>query len=115
MHLWFFFTFIEKFIFLALFKANKTYENLLSYFGETEAAAYKIKTIEEVTQDERGLKMLIEDGNYSEALNLTTRLLAMYGQGSGQMGYPSKHTKHSLQVMFLIITFSICFIQSLIF
>jgi len=43
--------------------------------------------------------MLIEDGNYSEALNLTTRLLAMYGQGPGQMGYPSKHTKHSLQVI----------------
>lgn len=47
--------------------------------------------------------MLIEDGNYSEALNLTTRLLAMYGQGPGQMGYPSKHTKHSLQVSFIVI------------
>lgn len=45
--------------------------------------------------------MFIEDCNYSEALNLTTRLLAMYGQGPGQMGYPSKHTKHSLQVMFI--------------
>lgn len=43
--------------------------------------------------------MFIEDGNYSEALNLTTQLLAMYGQGPRQMGYPSKHTKHSLQVM----------------
>lgn len=73
----------------------------MSYLGEAEAAAFKSKIIEEVTQDERGLKMLIEDENYSEALNLTTRLLAMYGQGPGQMGYPSKHTKHSLQVMFI--------------
>jgi len=80
-------------------QANKTYEGLVSYLGETEAAAFKSKTIEEITQDERGLKMFIEHGNYSEALNLTTRLLAMYGQGPGQMGYPSKHTKHSLQVI----------------
>ncbi|VVC24786.1 Hypothetical protein CINCED_3A021639 [Cinara cedri] len=78
--------------------ANKTYEGLVSYLGEAEAAPFKTKTIEEVTQDERGLKMLIEDSNYSEALNLTTRLLAMYGQGPGQTGYPSKHTKHSLQL-----------------
>lgn len=48
--------------------------------------------------------MLIEDGNYSEALNLTTRLLAMYGQGPGQIGYPSKHTKHSLQVISICST-----------
>jgi len=74
----------------------------VSYLGETEAAAFKSKTIEEVTQDEQGLKMLIEDCNFSEALNLTTRLLAMYGQGPGQMGYPSKHTKHSLQVISIL-------------
>ncbi|XP_060850240.1 trafficking protein particle complex subunit 12 [Rhopalosiphum padi] len=78
----------------------KLYENLVSYLGETEAAAFKSKTIEEVTQDERGLKLLIEDNNFSEALNLTTRLLGMYGQGPGQMGYPSKHTKNSLQLWF---------------
>lgn len=70
----------------------------MSCFGETEAAPFKNKTIEEVTQDERGLKTLIEESNYLEALNLTTRLLSMYGQGPGQIGYPSKHTKHSLQV-----------------
>lgn len=73
----------------------------MSYLGVTEAAAFKNKTIDEVTQDERGLKILIEDNNLSEALNLTTRLLAMYGQGPGQVGYPTKHTKHSLQVMSL--------------
>lgn len=72
----------------------------MSYLGETEAAAFKSKTIDEVTQDEQGLKLLIEESNFSEALNLTTRLLAMYGQGPGQMGCPSKHTKTSLQVMF---------------
>lgn len=77
----------------------------MSYLGEAEAAAFKNKTTEEVTQDERGLKMLIDDGNYSDALNLTTRLLAMYGQGPGQMGCPSKHTKHSLQVMSLFNLF----------
>lgn len=88
-------------IILNCLQADKTYEGLVSYLGETEAAPFKIKTIEEVTQDERGLKMLIEDSNYSEALNMTTRLLTMYGQGPGQMGYPSKHTKHSLQVMFI--------------
>ncbi|XP_050543794.1 trafficking protein particle complex subunit 12 [Daktulosphaira vitifoliae] len=78
--------------------ANKTYEGLVSYLGKIEAAPFKSKTIEEVSQDDRGLKILIEDGNYAEALNLTTRLLAMYGQGPGQMGYPSKHTKYSLQL-----------------
>lgn len=94
---------IIMFSFWVFLQANKTYEGLVSYLGENEAAAFKSKTTEEVTQDERGLKMLIEDGNYSEALNLTTRLLAMYGQGPGQMGYPSKHTKHSLQVSFIVI------------
>jgi len=73
----------------------------VSYLGETEAAAFKSKTIDEVPQDEQGLKLLIEEGNFSEALNLTTRLLAMYGQGPGQVGYPSKHTKTSLQVIFI--------------
>lgn len=73
----------------------------MSYLGETEAAAFKNKTIDEVPQDEHGLKLLIEESNFSEALNLTTRLLAMYGQGPGQVGYPSKHTKTSLQVIFI--------------
>lgn len=73
----------------------------MSYLGEAEAAPFKSKNIEKVTQDEQGLKLLIEDNNFSEALNLTTRLLGMYGQGPGQMGYPSKHTKSSLQVMFI--------------
>lgn len=88
-------------VILTFLQANKTYTNLVSCFGETEAAPFKNKTIEEVTQDERGLKMLIEESNYLEALNLTTRLLSMYGQGPGQIGYPSKHTKHSLQVKFI--------------
>lgn len=73
----------------------------MSYLGETEAAAFKSKTIDEVPQDEQGLKLLIEESNFSEALNLTTRLLTIYGQGPGQVGYPSKHTKTSLQVIFI--------------
>ena len=76
-------------------------EAVAKYQGEGEAAKRQILTSDGVTADIRGLQQLVAAGNYRAAVNHTSSLLELYGQGCGRAGHISKHSPSSLQVWWL--------------
>ncbi|XP_076297429.1 trafficking protein particle complex subunit 12 [Lasioglossum baleicum] len=72
----------------------------IRFLGEDENIHRNVRTASDVTQDERGLRSLIQAGCYKAAINLSGKLLAVYAQGYGKINQPSKHTPHSLQLWY---------------
>lgn len=46
------------------------------------------------------MRSLIKEGCYRAAINLSGKLLSVYGQGYGKINHPSKHSPSSLQLWF---------------
>lgn len=82
------------------FQSDPILEKTIDLVGKDVAKERNTLLPDDVTQDERGLRKLIEERCFRSALNLTSRLLGIYGQGVGRLGQPAKHTPHSLQLWF---------------
>ncbi|XP_054710767.1 trafficking protein particle complex subunit 12-like [Uloborus diversus] len=71
---------------------------LLIECNSPESRLRKVLTVNDVSEDENGLKKLIEAECYNAAVNLTKRLLKTHGQGPGDDGKPSKNTPFTLRL-----------------
>lgn len=67
------------------------------YLSEEVSGQRVTLTADSVPQDADGLRKLIGVGCYRAAVNLTTRLLTLQGQGLKKAGHPSRHSPLSLQ------------------
>lgn len=74
------------------------------YVSEEASHQRVTLTADNVSQDEDGLRKLISVGCFRAAVNLTTRLLTLHGQGLKKAGHPSRHTPRSLQVWLTRLT-----------
>lgn len=80
--------------------ADPTRKAVIHFLGEEEVTQRNVLTVPAVTHDERGLRDLIQGGCFRAAVNLTGKLIPLYGQGYGKMNQQSKHSPHSLQLWF---------------